>query len=104
MRSRLALLAEQASLTITRQEIDAVVAALGMGLGHWYKCPNGHPYCITECGGAMQESRCNECGAAIGGGNHQLRRDNALATEIDGATQPAWPNHMMHYGDDYDLG
>lgn len=91
-------LAEKASVTITRQEIDMVRSAMGMTQGHWYKCPNGHPYCITECGGAMVESTCNECGAPIGGRNHQLRRDNQLASEIDGARQPAWPT-MLNYGD-----
>ncbi|GES93124.1 P-loop containing nucleoside triphosphate hydrolase protein [Rhizophagus clarus] len=25
--------------------------------GHWYECPNGHPYTIGECGRAMQLSR-----------------------------------------------
>lgn len=41
--------------------------------GRWFKCPNGHYYVITECGGAMQEGKCNECGATIGGGNHRVR-------------------------------
>lgn len=46
------------------------------GAGHWFKCINGHPYCITECGGAMQESKCPECGEKIGGNNHRLNNDN----------------------------
>jgi len=35
--------------------------------GHWFTCPNGHIFSIGECGGAMQQSRCNECGEMIGG-------------------------------------
>ncbi|KAF9322712.1 hypothetical protein BG006_002123 [Podila minutissima] len=41
----------------------AVSAALH---GNWYRCPNGHTYVIDGGGMAMQESRCPECGAAIG--------------------------------------
>ena len=39
-------------------------------LGHWYTCPNGHIFSMSECGGAMQVGKCNECGEAIGGGSH----------------------------------
>jgi hypothetical protein len=49
------------------------------GAGHWFQCPNGHPYMIADCGGAMVESRCPECGAGIGGGGYRLRGDNAQA-------------------------
>ncbi|XP_034243136.1 NFX1-type zinc finger-containing protein 1-like [Thrips palmi] len=97
IKTMLVNLAEKASVSITKAEIQAVVAAMGMGQGHWYQCPNGHPYCITECGGAMQEGHCNECGAPIGGRDHRLRSDNRLATNIDGATRPAWPT-AMNYG------
>ena len=47
--------------------------------GHWYTCPNGHIFSIGECGGAMQASRCNECGEAIGGGSHTLLNTNRRA-------------------------
>jgi hypothetical protein len=53
-------------LGISDAERREIIGALGMQQGHWYKCPNGHIYVITECGGAMVESKCNECGAAIG--------------------------------------
>ncbi|KAE8749845.1 hypothetical protein FOCC_FOCC003313 [Frankliniella occidentalis] len=78
-------------ISTQEEEVRAVRAALGLAQGHWFHCPNGHPYCITECGGAMEEANCPECGARIGGTNHRLRRDNRLATDIDGATTPAWP-------------
>ena len=44
-----------------------IIEAIGLGSGHWYECPNGHPYVIGECGGAMQKSVCPECKAEIGG-------------------------------------
>ena len=46
--------------------------AIGLSGGHWYECPNGHPYAIGECGGAMEKSVCPECNAEIGGLNHNL--------------------------------
>ena len=41
--------------------------AMGFDKGHWFKCPNDHIYCITECGGAMEKSFCPDCKAEIGG-------------------------------------
>lgn len=64
---------------------------MGFKRGHWYKCPNGHVYCIGECGGATERSNCPDCGSTIGGASHALERGNALATEMDGATVPLWP-------------
>ena len=59
--------------------------------GHWYECANGHPYIITECGGATQASMCPECGAPIGGTQHTLQAGNresaalrALAAQVAG--------------------
>lgn len=75
---------------VTREEKDLIVKAMGLTQGHWFKCPKGHVYCITECGGAMEEGRCPECGSAIGGHNHQLRHDNQLASEMDGARYAAF--------------
>ncbi len=52
--------------------------------GHWFTCPNGHIFSIGQCGGAMQTSRCNECGEAIGGGGHTLLNTNLQATFLEG--------------------
>ncbi|CAH0398415.1 unnamed protein product [Chilo suppressalis] len=85
---------------ISKAERDLVVQAIGLKQGHWFKCPNGHFYCIGECGGAMQESKCIECEAAIGGQNHRLLSSNTLAKEIDGARFAAWSeenNNMANY-------
>ena len=79
------------AVKITDAERKEIVRAMGYKQGHWYKCPNGHIYIITECGGAMEKSRCHECGAEIGGGSHRLLESNSVATEMDGATRPAWP-------------
>ncbi|KAG9089663.1 hypothetical protein FRC06_001443 [Ceratobasidium sp. 370] len=69
--------------TVTNEERLSIVKAFNFGhSGHFYRCPNGHPYVITECGGAMQESRCPECHAPIGGGSHRLRSDNTRDTEL----------------------
>lgn len=67
---------------ISEAEKRDIRRAMGFSQGHWYKCPNGHIYAIGDCGQAMQESKCNECGARIGGGSHRLRYDNAVATEM----------------------
>lgn len=90
------------AMVITESEKRQIVSAMGLSAGHWFKCPNGHYYVITECGGAMQISTCNECGARIGGQNHALLRDNQLAREIDGARTPAWPT-MLNNFNNYDL-
>jgi hypothetical protein len=35
-------------LGITEKERVAIVSALNLTQGHWYVCPEGHPYVITE--------------------------------------------------------
>ncbi|XP_054840650.1 NFX1-type zinc finger-containing protein 1-like [Eublepharis macularius] len=78
-------------MRLSEAERVSVVEAMDFGKGHWYKCPKGHLYTIGECGRAMEESRCPECGAAIGGGQHRLNPSNAAADEIlnpvEGATE-----------------
>ena len=80
-------------LGITETERITILKAMGSVSGHWYKCPNGHVYYIGDCGGATQQSRCNECGVAIGGANHRLVGDNDHAPEMDGSARAAWPPH-----------
>ncbi|XP_046361756.2 NFX1-type zinc finger-containing protein 1-like isoform X1 [Haliotis rufescens] len=87
-------------LGITDEERIMVLQAMGFSQkGHWYKCKKGHVYAIGECGGAMQESKCPECAETIGGARHQLRGDNSLATEMDGAQFAAWSDqaNMANY-------
>ncbi|KAK8754170.1 hypothetical protein OTU49_014217 [Cherax quadricarinatus] len=77
-------------LGISKSEKLMILKSMGLRQGHWYKCQNGHIYCITECGGAMEEGTCPDCGAKIGGISHRLRSDNSLAREMDGARHAAW--------------
>ncbi len=35
---------------LSQKERVEIVNAIGLSKGHWYKCPNGHFYCIGECG------------------------------------------------------
>ena len=69
-----------------RAVFDAMAADVGSGFGsfggHWFKCENGHVYAIGECGGAMEQATCPECGAVVGGGSHRLAAGNAVADEM----------------------
>nr|CAD7410639.1 unnamed protein product [Timema cristinae] len=86
-------------LNISEKERSEILSAIGVTPGHWFKCPNGHIYVITECGGAMEVSTCNECGERIGGQQHTLLETNRLANEMDGASFAAWSNdqNMANY-------
>ncbi|GJJ08048.1 hypothetical protein Clacol_002255 [Clathrus columnatus] len=84
---------------VSLQEKQDVLNALGFATtGHFYKCPNGHPFVIGECGGAMQTSRCPECGAEIGGDGHRLLESNSRDTEFEGMlrNQGARPGFVDH--------
>ncbi|SCO78800.1 related to ECM32-DNA dependent ATPase/DNA helicase B [Fusarium oxysporum] len=70
---------------VTPEELASIKSAMVSGSGgiathsgHWYHCVNGHPFAIGECGMPMEEARCSECGAPIGGRNHQA---------VDGVTR-----------------
>ncbi|KAJ0415311.1 P-loop containing nucleoside triphosphate hydrolase protein [Aspergillus carlsbadensis] len=71
---------------VTNEERMAVLAAMAgefRGTGHWYYCENGHPFTIGECGGAMELSRCPECGAAVGGQHHQTTAGVTRASDLE---------------------
>ncbi|EAU29360.1 predicted protein [Aspergillus terreus NIH2624] len=75
---------------VTNEERMAVVAAMSRefrGTGHWYYCENGHPFTIGECGGAMELSRCPECGAAVGGQDHRTATGVTHARDLETAFQ-----------------
>lgn len=86
-------------LDITEEERKMIVSTMNMAPGHWYKCPNGHVYVITECGGAMEQSKCPDCSTTIGGQSHRLASGNTVATEMDGSQHPAWSetNNLLNY-------
>lgn len=81
--------------------------------GHYYNCPNGHLFVIGEvkvqhssfnnvskfncqCGGAMQQATCPECGEAVGGTGHNLTSTNTRASDFEdlarrhGAQRSPW--------------
>ncbi|KAL4921521.1 hypothetical protein BDW62DRAFT_208480 [Aspergillus aurantiobrunneus] len=71
---------------VTNTERLAVVQAMASesrGTGHWYYCQNGHPFTIGECGGAMQESLCPECGAPVGGRQHRVLEGVTRADDLE---------------------
>ncbi|KAL4993400.1 AAA domain-containing protein [Aspergillus recurvatus] len=73
---------------VTNEERMAVLAAMARefrGTGHWYYCENGHPFTIGECGGAMERSRCPECGAAVGGEHHRTAAGVTHARDLEDA-------------------
>uniref|UniRef100_A0AC34FYY0 RZ-type domain-containing protein n=1 Tax=Panagrolaimus sp. ES5 TaxID=591445 RepID=A0AC34FYY0_9BILA len=67
-------------LGISEKERISIVKALDGAVTKWYKCPNGHLYGIGDCGQAMVETKCPECGTIIGGQNHRLQAGNSDAT------------------------
>lgn len=71
---------------VTNDERMAVLTAMARefrGTGHWYYCENGHPFTIGECGGAVQLSRCPECGAAVGGQGHRTAGGVTHAQDLE---------------------
>ncbi|KAF9555859.1 P-loop containing nucleoside triphosphate hydrolase protein [Agrocybe pediades] len=77
---------------VTLKEKEEIVKAFGFGTtGHFYTCPNGHIFAITECGGAMQRSTCPECGEVIGGSSHHLESTNRVAHDMDEVAQRLAP-------------
>ncbi|XP_021348896.1 NFX1-type zinc finger-containing protein 1-like [Mizuhopecten yessoensis] len=83
-------------LGITEEERIQINQAMGMGKGHWFKCPNGHVYAIGDCGGATTQGTCPECHAAIGGVSYRLQSGNAFAPEMDSAAAPAFHNALIN--------
>lgn len=70
---------EKRSVQQAMNYTDTNTGAFGGYGGHWYQCPNGHPYVIADCGGAMEQSKCPECHATIGGGSHRVVDGNTGA-------------------------
>ncbi len=75
---------------LSQKERVEIVNAIGLSKGHWYKCPNGHFYCIGECGGATERSKCPDCGSEVGGQSHALAAGNRHAGEMDNSSYAAW--------------
>ncbi|XP_033923494.1 LOW QUALITY PROTEIN: E3 ubiquitin-protein ligase RNF213 [Melopsittacus undulatus] len=43
----------------------------GVAALRWYRCPNGHPCTVGECGLPMETSYCIDCGVRVGGEEHK---------------------------------
>jgi len=54
-----------------KRKVYAAMARRFTGTGHWYTYVNGHPFTMGECGMPVQTSVCPQCGAPVGGQNHQ---------------------------------
>ncbi|KAI5848750.1 hypothetical protein DFP73DRAFT_583390 [Morchella snyderi] len=74
---------------ITTQEMEAVVRAMKSELtfeystGRWYYCQNAHPFTVGECGRPMEEVKCPECNAPVGGTHHNPASGVRSAGELD---------------------
>ncbi|KAI0169535.1 hypothetical protein GGR52DRAFT_550456 [Hypoxylon sp. FL1284] len=71
---------------VTADEMRDVYSAMARefsGTGHWYRCENGHPFTVGECGMPMQTARCPECGAPVGGQSHNPAAGVEHAEDID---------------------
>ncbi|XP_056144422.1 E3 ubiquitin-protein ligase rnf213-alpha [Lampris incognitus] len=55
----------------TMPEDMLAVARQALGQVRWYYCLNGHPCVVGECGLPTETRNCLDCGAVIGGNNHQ---------------------------------
>lgn len=76
---------------VSGEEIAAIKKAMLSGAGglathsgHWYNCANGHPFAIGDCGMPMEEARCPECGARVGGRGHRAVEGVTRAVEMEG--------------------
>lgn len=71
---------------VTNEEMENIVKAMARefrGTGHWYRCANGHPFTVGECGGPMQQAQCPQCGAPIGGQHHQAAEGVTRADDLE---------------------
>lgn len=72
--------------SISKAEMGMVVVTMEefSGTGHWYRCINGHPFTIGECGGPNQTSQClPRCGKPIGGEDHHAAEGVTVAHDIE---------------------
>ena len=71
---------------VSTSEMQMVFNAMArefQGTGHWYRCVNGHPFTVGECGMPMQSARCPACGEGIGGRNHRSQEGVSSARDIE---------------------
>ncbi|KAH3728508.1 hypothetical protein DPMN_054465, partial [Dreissena polymorpha] len=61
----------------------AVLATRGTETPTFYRCPNGHPYVIGNCGRPATVGKCSECGQEIGGTGYKSAPGNIANTQGD---------------------
>ncbi|KAI8591622.1 hypothetical protein BDZ88DRAFT_487300 [Geranomyces variabilis] len=66
-----------------KQQVYAAMAREFAGTGHWYLCPQGHPFTVGECGMPMERASCPECGSPVGGAHHMPDAGVTRAAEFD---------------------
>lgn len=70
---------------VSDEEMRAAVKAMQtefLSTGHWYRCVNGHPFTVGECGMPMAQTRCPECGAPVGGRDHVVAEGVQRADDL----------------------
>jgi hypothetical protein len=73
-------------MEMKEDEWKAVMGAMRaelLGSGHWYNCENGHPFTIGGCGMPMENARCPQCNARIGGTDHRLVQGVTHAADLE---------------------
>ncbi|QKX54498.1 uncharacterized protein TRUGW13939_01585 [Talaromyces rugulosus] len=76
---------------VTTEETREVYRAMAeqfSGTGHWYYCENNHPifqpqFTIGECGMPMEQAQCPQCGAPVGGQDHEFVEGVSRAHDMD---------------------
>lgn len=71
---------------VSAEELQGIYQAMSRefsGTGHWYTCQRGHPFTVGECGMPMEMARCPDCGASVGGTDHQPAEGVRYADEIE---------------------
>ncbi|KAG9695911.1 hypothetical protein KCU95_g3802, partial [Aureobasidium melanogenum] len=71
---------------VSSDEMQKVVTAMTRefrGTGHWYRCRNGHPFTVGECGMPVQTARCPQCGEVVGGQHHRAAEGVTHAGDIE---------------------
>lgn len=69
---------EQAAAIKALVTAEPRLGGAGWAGSHLMRCPRGHVYFIGDCGGAVTQSSCAECGATIGGVGYALAAGNAV--------------------------
>lgn len=73
-------------MPVSNAEKAAVYKAMALdfrGTGHWYYCPNGHPFTIDRCGMPMETARCPQCDSPIGGQDHRPVQGVTAAADLE---------------------